>query len=245
MSDEWDFYRLRVDDEPASIFLDMGLARSAPLEGMDQAGYLRVRMLRPRDDGLSSQDEYDDLIALEEVVVAKTCGASPTVYVGRDTTQGNRDFFFYTSDADAFGRAVTSAMAMFGGYVFEIGLRPDPEWKVYFEFLYPSGASRQQMSDRRLLETLAKEGDRSDQPRQIDHCAYFPEPAGCGAFAEHARTLGFMIEAGSPRWVEQLMQLKFSRADRPDEMPDVTYDLYNEVSKYGGEYDGWGCEVVE
>ena len=66
MSDNWDFYRLRVDGDAASIFLDMGIAQTAPIEGYDLRAYIRVHMLNPREDGLSSQAEFEALIALED-----------------------------------------------------------------------------------------------------------------------------------------------------------------------------------
>ena len=31
MSDDWDFYFCRVDNQPASIYLDLGIAAQAPL----------------------------------------------------------------------------------------------------------------------------------------------------------------------------------------------------------------------
>jgi hypothetical protein len=30
MSDHWNFYALLVDDQPASIFVDLGIAKNAP-----------------------------------------------------------------------------------------------------------------------------------------------------------------------------------------------------------------------
>ena len=71
MSDDWDFYFLRVDDQPASIFVDLGIRKKAPLGSHPTMGYLEAPMRRPRQDGLSSQDEFDDLVALEHRVTAK------------------------------------------------------------------------------------------------------------------------------------------------------------------------------
>src|SRR3954462_12044783 len=98
MSKDWDFYSLRVDGEPASIFVDLGISKDAPVRNHTTMGYLRVLMLRPREDGLSSRDEFDDLIALEDHVTAKVIENGAAVFVGRNTSSGNRDFYFYVAD---------------------------------------------------------------------------------------------------------------------------------------------------
>ena len=102
MSNDWDFYSLRVDGEPASIFVDLGISKDAPIRSQATMGYLRVLMLRPREDGLSSRDEFDDLIALEDHVTAKVIENGAAVFVGRNTSSGNRDFYFYVADSANF-----------------------------------------------------------------------------------------------------------------------------------------------
>src|SRR4051794_36990810 len=99
MSDDWDFFALRVDDQPASIFVDLGLRQEAPIRSHPTMGYLRVLMHRPRN-GLSSKDEFDDLIALEDRMTAKIIQDGTAIFVGRNTSSGNRDFYFYVADPE-------------------------------------------------------------------------------------------------------------------------------------------------
>jgi hypothetical protein len=86
MSDDWDFFSLRVDDQAASIFVDLGIRNLAPIRTHPLMGYLRVAMRRPREDGLSSQEEFDDLIALEDRVTADIVKNGTAIYVGRNTS---------------------------------------------------------------------------------------------------------------------------------------------------------------
>lgn len=99
MSDRWNFYQLLVDDKPASIFVDLGIAASVPMADFPNMAYLRVLMNEPRNDGLSSQDEYGALIALEKDISNIIDTDDRSIYVGRNTSDGNRDFYFYTNDA--------------------------------------------------------------------------------------------------------------------------------------------------
>ena len=146
MRDEWDFYRLHVDGEPASIFLDMGIARRAPLPAFSKVVYVRLPMLNARLDGLSSQEEYEALIAVEEAVAKSVEESGATAYVGRNTSGGFRDFFFYTRDEVDFRSALSRALSGFRQYDVEVGIREDPPWTVYFDFLYPSAEQRAGMA---------------------------------------------------------------------------------------------------
>lgn len=110
MSDEWDFYPLRVDDQPASIFVNLSLAKMAPISGKPHMSYISIRMRQPREDGLSSQEEFQALGDLEDLIVEAATENADPIYVGRDTTGGDRDFFFYTSDPVRFVDTVTTKM---------------------------------------------------------------------------------------------------------------------------------------
>jgi hypothetical protein len=91
MSTDWDSYLCRIGEDPASIYLDLGIASAAPLETHAYLATLPVAMLNPREDGLSSQEEFADLIALEDDLVARLHG-DKALYVGRCTTRGSRIF---------------------------------------------------------------------------------------------------------------------------------------------------------
>ena len=64
MSDDWDFYFCSVDNKPASIFVDLGIAKEAPMAEYSVMAYVRTHMQAPRDDGLSSQVEFETLKSL-------------------------------------------------------------------------------------------------------------------------------------------------------------------------------------
>ncbi len=245
MSDEWDFYSLLVDDQPASIFLDMGIAREAPISGHGTMGYLRVHMRQPREDGLSSEAEFQTLLALEDDVTPKITTAARAIFVGRNTSSGNRDFYFYVVDGATFEATATAAMAAFNDYTFDVGSRADPNWETYFEFLYPSLEQRQCIANRHVCESLAKHGDQGDQPRRIDHLAIFSSKLDCEAYADFVRGHGFAVAEGYPLSDgEGAWRLEFSRTGTPREIDRTTLDLFREAKDRGGDYDGWGCEMA-
>lgn len=243
--DQWDFYPLGVDNQPASIFLNMSLAHRAPARGFDRMAYLRVIMREPRDDGLSSQEEYDRLIEVEETVIADVEKDGVSGYVGRNTSSGNRDFYFYTRDAKAFERAARKAMQRHPDYGFEIGGRMDPKWRTYFDFLYPSALDMQRMGNRAVLRQLAEAGDVHDATRPIDHMAAFRDKVAGDRFAAYVRSLGFEVtSAAPPEHDPRAYHVEFKRQDRPAEIDAIVDELYEAARKHDGAYDGWASEVV-
>lgn len=242
MSDQWNFYSLLVDDEPASIFVDLGIAKDAPLAQFPNLAYLRVRMQRPRPDGLSSQDEYETLVTLEDSLSESIEHSSQSVYVGRNTSSGNRDFYFYTNDS-AIETVLRNTMAKWPGYEFETGARPDTEWSVYWHFLYPSAEDFQRISNRGVIEQLQKHGDQIEVPRKIDHLAIFKTHNDRDGFVLYLRDHGYdiaqMKDASSGNF-----DVIFGRTDQPSQIDEVTIDLYRAALQHNGEYDGWGCAIV-
>jgi hypothetical protein len=207
-------------------------------------GYLRVLMRRPREDGLSSQEEFDDLIALEEHITAKIIKDGTAIFVGRNTSSGNRDFYFYVGDPAKFKRAAQGAMREFPAYKYETGAREDRDWRTYFEFLYPSGIDLQRIMSRRVRHQLEKHGDNLNNERKIDHFALFPSPEAQTAFLGYIQADGFAVEsaADGPNAKGQF-GVEFSRVDQPARIAEIVVPLFRKIAELGGVYDGWGCPV--
>ncbi|HEX7070662.1 MAG TPA: DUF695 domain-containing protein [Rhodothermales bacterium] len=247
MSDDWDFYFCRVDDEPASIFVDLGLARDAPLDDRPHMAYVRVYMRSPRSDGLSSQEEFDALVRLENSLTSALSADHRTTYVGRNTCGGCRDFYFYTDDPNDWTPRVSKALGDFSQYDYEAGSHLDSEWKTYFDFLYPSPDDMQRFQNRRVCETLEQKGDSLSEPREIDHWAYFPDEAGRANFLRVVGSQGFTVrELSLSEDRENPFGVRFFRVDVPsfENIDDVTLPLHRAAIASGGDYDGWETRVV-
>ena len=244
MSDDWDSFFLRVDDQPASILVDLGIRKEAPIRSHATMGYLRVPMRRPRQDGLSSKDEFDELIALENHVTGTIVGDGTAIFVGRNTSGGNRDFYFYVTDPTKFENDARAAMREFPAYACETGAQEDRDWRTYFDFLHPSEIDLQRIMNRRVLQQLQERGDNANNERRIDHLALLPGPEAQSAFTGYVQTEGFSIESAphEPNAKGQF-SVEFSRVDRPARIDEIVVPLVRMVVELGGVYDGWGCPV--
>ena len=242
MSKGWDFYPVLVDSEPASIYLDLDLKAGAPSQTQTYMSYVRVYMRQSRSDGLSSSEEFEDLIGIEDALSDHVSGSKHTSYVGRNTSGGNRDFYFYTAHEAEFASLAERAMARYPQYQFEIGGRPDPDWDVYLGFLYPGPDDLQRILNRRVNDQLTAHGDVLSEPRMIDHCASLPNSTAIAALRDFLAGQEFRIE--EPEVDGTTTTLSFSRSDRPDRIDDVVVPIARRIQELGGQYDGWGCEVV-
>lgn len=245
MTEEWDFYLCRINDQPASIYLNMGLRSVAPMASKPHIVRARVPMLIPREDGLSSQQEFEDLGRLEDSIIGGLKGQQ-VIFAGRTTQAGVRDFYFYTDDPDKVICAIQAMAASFPAYALEIGSFEDPQWEEYLGFLYPSARDRERMANRRTIDALKREGDDLTSPRQIDHWIYLPSESGANDFLLAASELGFS-STGEVAKVEGALayQAVVSSVAVPnlDNMNDITLRLLELAHAHGGDYDGWECPV--
>ena len=246
MTNDWDFYFCRVDDSPASIFVDLGASTVAPLAQFPVMAHVRLYLRNPREDGLSSQAEFETLRSLEDALESLQSDAEGT-YVGRCTSDGCRDFYFYARNGISWEKRVATIMKDFPAYEFECGTRSDPAWTAYFNFLYPSDEDRERIQNRRTCEVLEKNGDKLTTARPVDHWAYFPNPELRRAFVQDAQALGYDVA----EWIDSTSAdercgVRLSAVGLPslDTIDELTLPLFRAARARGGEYDGWETQVV-
>jgi regulator of RNase E activity RraB len=248
MAEEWDFYVTAVDDHPASIFVDLGLAATAPEKDRPCLLRVTVKMHVIRDDGLSDDEETETLYAIEDELFANVSRALRARYVGRLTTQGSRVYFYYGTGGDNFAGAVSRAFKSFPNYKFLCTDEQDPDWEIYFGLLHPGALDMQSIQNRRVVERLTTSGDDLTQPRNVDHWLYFPSESSRSQFSTQVESEGFAVEpfAAEKPDAEFGFGLRLSRSDRVDleTIDALAIDLFLRAEHCGGEYDGWGCPVV-
>jgi hypothetical protein len=245
MTDNWDFYALRVDGEPASIFVDLGIQSDAPVSSLSHMEYVRLYMNQPRTDGLSSKEEFDILVKIEKAIEANLCG-DEVGYVGRNTSGGCRDFYFYASTPQNWQSKVDRVLSVFEDYKYETSSREDAGWSTYLNFLLPGKVDRQKIENRRVCEALERHGDKLVAEREIDHWSYFQSPAAVDAYLAEIEASGFQVRnrpvsnEGTLRYGAQVWRVDIPSYGNIDK---VTLPLFEAAARHGGEYDGWECPI--
>ena len=247
MSENWNSYFCNVNDKLASIALDLGLSKEVPIESKPWLFWIWVYMKSPRPDGLSDNSEFDVLVAIEDELAKQLKTACEAIEIGRITTDGRREFYFYGGSAVGFENAAQKALRGFKGYKFDLGTKEDPEWSQYLNVLYPSEEDMQKIMNREVLENLRKYGDTLSPVRDVHHWIYFRMPEDRERYASEARELAYQIEKRIERENEERsfgLIITRDQSVTPKEIDEAVLELFRLAKEMDAEYDGWEAQVI-
>ena len=249
MSEQWEMYFAEVDEEPAAILVDLGIAETAPDDQRPMLLWMWLQMQSPDEHGFASEDEEPQLIKIEDAFIDAVELTTGAAFVGRVTTCGRREFYFYAKSDEGYEDTIAEAMEAFEEYEFEVGTQEDEQWLQYCDVLVPGPEESQQIFNRQVIERLDEAGDPLTTPRAVDHFANFSNTEDRSQFVAAAVEAGF-----------ELISEKFNEA--PDcELPygvglqrvspvdfetidEITYELFDLARENHGDYEGWGSPVV-
>lgn len=248
MPDQWEFYPSQMNGMHASIYVNLSYRNLFPINKASDLAWLSIRFRVQREDGLSSQEEYETLCAIEDAFVDLLDETALEIhYVGRNTSQGCRDFYFYTDRGMLVEQILGQAMIRFPDYEIDVGHCEEPDWSTYRNLLLPTRRDMQLIQNQHVIKTLEESNDRLEVPRAVRHWAYFSDSTSRDRFVEKSAEAGFdpdhNIEpnADNNRWGAVL-----SRLHPVDywSIADVTLKLYDLASEFGGVYDGWETSII-
>ena len=185
--------------------------------------------------------------ALEDSIVEALSTNIGATYVGRNTCNGCRDFYFYIKNEESWSGAVSAAMDE-SVFEYQIGARTDAEWHTYLNFLYPSDRDLQRMKNRDTCDVFESKGDKLDSEREIDHWIYFEDEQAKHSFLTAAKDKGFEVRhSGKPDGAQGTYWAQIYRVDvlSRDNIDSVCLELFDLAKKVGGDYDGWEAPVHE
>lgn len=244
MAEDWDVYRCTVDDAPTSIYVDLGIAEKAPQTKRPHLLRVSFSLLSPNVEGLSDSGEAETLFEIEDSLFGAISRRLRARYVGRITTQGRREQFYYGASAADFDEAVQQVQSQFAKYSFTATDQSDPDWGVYFELLYPSDLDLQTIHTRRQIDSLTRQGEDLVEPRDIDHWLSFPSETARERFLEQVANQGFVWReyAEADPAAEYPCGLVLVRRDRIDliSLDGLVTDLFLRAQNCGGVYTSWG-----
>lgn len=247
MSDYWDFYFANVNDKAASLFVDLGIRETVPDVTRPWLNWVWVYFNKPRDDGLSSAEEFETLSEMENAL-NDAIGNSGGILSGRITTDGRREFYYYGPSSNGFGDTVASVMNSFAGYSWDADSKHDPEWDQYLGVLYPKPHDKQRIMNRQVIEQLEKRGDPLSKKRRVFHWAYFANEFNREAFITEIESHEFQVTnriRADEFDRDRPLGVSFERDDYVDwkSINDVTISLFDLAEKHTGDYDGWETSV--
>lgn len=245
--EDWDFYFSNIDDNLASIFVDLGLNTVAPMKDKPNVVWISFKMISPMEDGLSSREEYDILCDIEDTLVTQITSKYNSIYIGRLTSKGYRDLYFYFGDTVLYDKTISEVMVAFPKYEYDFGSKEDKKWTGYFDFLYPSPLQMQTIQNRRVIYQLEKNGDDLTKAREVDHWIYFKTEKDIETYLEKISTDGFnLVEKGYNKEIDETpFWLHISRIDHVDQNSVDNYVIYlwELANELNADYDGWETSI--
>lgn len=244
---DWDFYLCDIDGKVGSYFLNLALINIIPIVEKSALLWVELTMNQPTEDGMSSQQEFDTLIALEGQLTPQIKEAFDAVYISRLTHNGTRDFYFYLNENIYKEESIEKIIHGFPDYQFNFGLKNDPNWDIYSESIYPNIYAMQSIQNNRVIMNLEKHGDVLTVKRPVEHWCYFQTNEGKDLFLTAIQKRGYEIidqslneESINPYCV-QLVRIDSVELNSINE---VTWELVELCTENGGEYDGWETPII-
>jgi hypothetical protein len=247
MTEHWVSYFYNVNGKLASIFLDIHLRNIAPDAARPWLLWLWVYFKQPRTDGLSSSEEFPTLCAIEDKVNNAIGHRCEAVWIGRITTDGRRELYYYSSNPGRFDATVADLMSSFPGYEFDHGSQHDPAWNQYLNVLFPPDDDLQKILNREVLDVMDNNGDQPEIPREVLHWAYFPTEVNRSEFEAAVQTKEYTVGSKSHQpESENPYGICIGKTQKctSDAIDKSVLELRRLARRCHGEYDGWEAQVM-
>ncbi len=244
VKEEWEFYMCRVNDQLASVSVDMALKAQAPSSDRTQLYVARITMVDGSPHRMGSMDEMLGFAQFQNALLAaaREGGFEQT---GRMRSGGYWRLYFMGKPGCGDAFLDLSEKALSGsGREFEAQSKADPDWSHYLGFLYPNANQIQMISDRKVVKALQDRGDPLTTPRRVDHWIYFKDSESRNGFVKAVEQLGFECITLKPG-EGALLGLQVHRVDEVqlDSIHEVVMSLVRLAEEWGSEYDGWETYV--
>ncbi|HEY3505685.1 MAG TPA: DUF695 domain-containing protein [Actinocatenispora sp.] len=232
---EWQTFPGRVGDADAMLTADLAAVRLAPVEDLPVRLMIRVELGTTRPDGSPDRETAHQLYVFEDKVSGEVAKRTGGQYVGRVIADGTCTFVCQLP-------AEPGELKLSGPFEAELSSTPDPEWTYVREVFTPDPAAEQRSYNRPLVRALVSRGDRAEVPRPIEHSAHFAEPKAAGAAGSELGKLGYRVSASTDP--DGGATLTVTRAVALTGIDDATVEVLTVVRAHGGDYDGWGSDLV-
>ena len=245
---DWDIYFCYLEDAPAFISVDLGQYSRAPLPDKPYMIEVVAGLLTTTDDGFPDNEEWAKLEEIEDMLVNSFEEKLEAIFVGKTLNSGRRGLYFYSGDTLLVDQMVDELRAHFPEYTFEHQITEDPNWEVYFEYLYPDEESLLRIQNNKVLQLLEEQGDQAYVPRKITYTLYFRSVEDRAAAKQEVLNSDFEVESENEAENQELpytlVLAKVSKAD--EETIYLTTEMLMQLAiKHDGEFDGWETQIVQ
>lgn len=245
----WNLFIRLEQGKPALIALDVDARPSG--KGDDKYLCMLAMQLRQADaDGFPSRKELDGPIAgVEDALVRVTGKELRGRYVGRITSGGMVVFFCYVPNATIAKERINAALPAFNDYRFQINAKADPEWKDFFNILYPTPEEMQGLMNDGALRNLEEHGDQHSVSREVDFRISFADEPSRARFKKAIEAAGYEVrEESHSDETEELPHKLRIWLDMPvdkESIDETCLDLMDLADACEAKFEGWETSIAK
>ena len=199
----------------------------------------------PESQGFPDSNAYKRLILIEDRML-DALTAQGFVYFGHILGDGRMLVVFRGSRPGP--SEVTVKTGLLRKETIQLFRREDANWEWHEAELAPTRRERVSSGQQDLHDKLEEAGNAADRPRPVDFTGRFRTTEAAERFVRAMVSAGFKTaepavhrEAADDFWCE--LQL-VTTVDEPT-MTTLSIQVEDLAQAEGGEFDGWGCQIVK
>jgi len=192
-----------------------------------------------------TQDGFEEFLEAKESLIIALESEGKVHYVGSRVVDGWNEFYFYASDSKELN-SMSTAILKESGYVYESNVVKDNKWNLYETQLFPTELEQHNIQTAKIVFLLEEEGDNLSIPRDVEHYVSFETPTQKNRFINTLAIDGFTLkdELDSEDFEHGVALVK-KHTVTYEEVSKVVAELFEEVKKEGGYYEGWSTTLID
>lgn len=246
-TERWDTYMAKMGNMPASVLVNLGLIEIAPDRRFP---FLVITGPKTKNCTTMGLPDKEEIGVLEEILTATgnfITGVTPKVLAGTVTRNCERLNYYYVKDTTGIRTALNRMYTRsFKNYAYVIGVKADPDWNSYRNFLFPDEETRNWMENDRILTAMLQAGDSLKGERQIDFLLSFRSDSDRSGLGKFAISRGYTVTNSTGNTVPGA-PFEVVVAERSvlktDSINRRSMELKMSARNHNGYYDGWSAKA--
>ena len=243
---DWVNYLVEKDKGLMSVHVDLGLNYIKP-------NYKNLLIVGSKykecmDNGFPKEQGLNELYTFSDSLSQVVKRTSKSKLVGILTYQCYGFDVFYVKDTTDLRKEIKKMINdNFRQSKTHISIKYDRKWDYYYNDIFPTNAPNDFFTDHEYLNEMVAQGDDLKEQRIVIHWLKFRKEKKMIKFINEAKELNFKIDslyAGKDNI--HPFEVEISRKDpvTPKSINSLTTALKVLAMNRGGEYDGWGADII-
>ncbi|MEN8303454.1 MAG: DUF695 domain-containing protein [Campylobacterota bacterium] len=197
------------------------------------------------DSSSETGEVFEEFLETKESLIIALESEGMVHYVGSRVVDGWSEFYFYANDSKELN-SMSTAILKESGYIYESNVVKDNKWNFYETQLFPTELEQHNIQTAKIVFLLEEEGDDLSLPRDVEHYVSFEMPTQKNRFINTLNIDGFTFKDDiSSEEFEHGVALVKKHAVTYEEATKVIAELFEEVKKEGGYYEGWSTTLID